>query len=285
MTILAPHRQQARDPGHARLTPRDLSLVLFARDAQPVPTSAFLALSGISRDMLHRRLRVLRDLGVLRVEVTALERENLYQLAPGARPVLERLGLDGEVPRALPRQLEHHVPAVHLHACLRRALAKSARFERESFVFLHERELRRRLATAPGVTFPDAALRITAVTGETRAVAVEVDTGTENPSYVVRKFEAYARLREAGVPLLGEARWSVLVLTPSGGTRRLHRLASAAWTAEVPDHLVYYLGLPLDPDTVLRPDGCLTPLPGPDADGTLAAASPFTGAAPAGAQP
>ncbi len=281
MNLIAPRRQQARDPGNARLTPRDLSLVLFAREAQPVPTSAFKVLSGMSPDMLHRRLRVLRDLGVLRVEVTALERENLYQLAAGAKPVLERLGLDGEVRRDLPRQLDHHLPAVHLHAALRHALGRSTRFRADSFAFLHERALRRRLEVGPGVTVPDAVFKVTSTHGQTVAVAVEIDTGSENPSYVVKKFTAYAHLRASGAPLFGEPSWSVLVLTPPGGTRRLHRLGGAAFASDVPDRLICYGQSPVDPATVLLPDGFQTPLTAPDGTGTLATGSPLWPGGPA----
>lgn len=275
MSLLAPHRQQPRDPGHARLTPRDLSLVLFAREAQPVPTSAFLTLSGMSRDMLHRRLRVLRDLGVLKVEVEALERENLYQLAPGAKPVLERLGLEGEIRRDLPRQLDHHLPAVHLHAALRHAIAKSTRFGTGSLQFLHERAVRRRLEVGPGVTVPDAVFTVARSDGAVVAVAVEIDTGSENPSYVVKKFTAYAQLQAAGAPLLGETTWSVLVLTPPNSSRRLHRLAAAAFASDVPDRFVYYGQSPVDPAAVLRPDAFETPLTAPDGAGAIVRGSPL----------
>src|SRR5688500_17987594 len=92
-----PRRTQRRSPGRAQATPRDLSLLLrFISEAQPVRATDLEVASGMSTQMIRRRARVLRDLGLLSIHVVSCEAPNLYTLAPGAVPHLLRLGVSDE---------------------------------------------------------------------------------------------------------------------------------------------------------------------------------------------
>src|SRR5690349_17861892 len=91
-----PHRTKRRDPGGARVTPRDLLLVRFIAEAQPVRAADLAMLTGMSHQMVRRRCRVLRDLGVLTTHVVASEDPNFYTLGRRAVPLLERLAFPSE---------------------------------------------------------------------------------------------------------------------------------------------------------------------------------------------
>jgi hypothetical protein len=62
------------------MTDRDLGILDFIERAQPVGTAAIEIFSEMSLAMTRRRLRVLFNLGTLRVFMRGQEFENLYAL-------------------------------------------------------------------------------------------------------------------------------------------------------------------------------------------------------------
>lgn len=279
MSVRALKRTTRQDPGGTRVTPRDLLALRFVSEAQPVTTHQIRRLLSLSEDMAHRRLKVLRDHGLLRVHVAAQHETNRYTLAPGAGPELGRLtGVSSDelwFPRGIERlDLAHHEAAVDLYVLVQVAIARSSRVKLLRWLF--EREIRKTAGQAEGLLVPDAVGLFELDGGLRHAVAFEIDRGTENPSYVAtHKGLAYADLLAAGAPILGTTSWSVgcYVAAPE---RRLHRLALALAEAEVPPRL-WYLGLAgqLDERNVLLPRW-VTPVVDPGAGTvTLGAGSPF----------
>jgi len=247
-------RQVRQDPGNSRITLRDcLGLALVGR-AQPVITSQYARFLGASRQIACRSLRKLRDHGLVTVHVESLDQESCYSLAPGgARELARQQGLapeDFPTLRGLGRVGDHHVTTIDVYVTLELALARSKHARLDRFIF--EAELRRRVGGAGDALIPDGvAVVCFAPETEPLAFALEVDLGGENPSYVARqKFAPYGELATAGEPLCGIGTWRVLVLVPT--ERRLHALARAAWTAQVPEGLVYFAVIgDLDDRTIL----------------------------------
>ena len=140
-----PHRTGRRDPGRARVTPRDLVLLRFVAEAQPVRAVDLAVIAGMSHQTVRRRARTLRDLGLVSTHVVAAESPNFYTLAKGALPILRRLGFPDDrlyVPSGLGKvNVEHHLGAVELHAALHRACSVDNATRLDEF--LHERDLRR----------------------------------------------------------------------------------------------------------------------------------------------
>lgn len=257
MSFASSKRAQRQDPGHSRVTPRDLLALRFIAEAQPVTTGQVRRLLGLSEDMAHRRLAVLRDHGLVRVHVEAQHAPNRYTLAPGAAPILARLtGASPDeawIPRGIDRlDLAHHEASIDVYVALRVATTRSDRLRLVRWVF--ERELRQTAGSAPGVGVPDAVGLVERADGSRIAVAVEVDLGTENPGYVAtHKGMAYAELRIHGAPMLGTTDW-VVACVVAAPERRLHRLALAVAEAGAPDRLWHFALLEqLKDRTVLGP--------------------------------
>lgn len=256
-----PHRTRARDPGGARVTPRDLVLLRFTAEAQPVRAADLAVLSGMSLQMVRRRCRVLRDLGIFATHVVASEDCNYYTLGRRAPPVLERLAVPSErihVPSGIGKvNLTHHLGSVRLHAAL---LAGAARAHVDVVEFMHEREVRRMTGAQPGVKVPDAVAVVRpSANDELIAVALEIDTGSEkNPSAVAAsKMRPYTATYLRGDALRGTKRWFVAFVCST--TRRLHRLVRAAWEEGVPEGFVYFAVLENIDDRTVLGDAWVTP--------------------------
>ncbi|MFA4973886.1 MAG: replication-relaxation family protein [bacterium] len=243
--IASPNRTKRRDPGRARVTPRELVGLGFIAKAQPVATCAYQHLLGMSRAVARRSLRKLRDLGLVGVNVVAMELPSRYVLGPQAPQVLGRVtGHDPEefrVPRGIGKvNLDHHDGTVELYVSLRLATARSTTIHLEEFVF--EDEIRRTTGAPKGALVPDAVAVFRGQDGRRLAIAFEVDTGSQNPRQVAqRKGLGYAELRAARAPLRGCADWLVCCLTNS--ERRRNKIVGALWDAGVPEGL-WYLGMP-----------------------------------------
>lgn len=270
-------REERQDPGGARLTPRDLSALALIARAQPVTTAIVAAFARMSVAMARRRLRAMRDLGVVNVHVPSLSGENLYVLAPRGRSALEdhveSVGGRLACLRGIGRlHLAHHLAGVRLYAALAVAVerARSVRLLTYSF----EDALRRAVGDAPGVQVPDGVAVVDGPGGRL-ALAVEVDRATENPSYVVKnKAVPYAHLRAAGVPLLGVERWVVGFVVPS--ERRRNRLVAAFHEATVPDAPFYWITDDRVCDRTILVGGWTTVKTSADGEtATLVEASPF----------
>lgn len=235
-------RTARKDPGHARVTPREMLALAFIAEAQPITTAHYERLLSLHPRIARRSLQKLRDLGMVTSHVSSLNEPNRITLAPGARPVLaQAFGRSPEEYRLLSGigkvNLPHHDGSVALAVALTVACARSERFQLTRFLF--ERDIRAQLGARSGSLVPDAAALLRDRAGRERAVAFEVDLATENPSFFARtKGEGYAALQGAGAPLLGCADWVVCLVAPS--ERRRNRLALSAWEAGVPEGLWYF---------------------------------------------
>jgi len=210
---------------------------------------------GVSTQLARRAIRKLRDLQCLRVWVPQMAGQNFVTLDRVGAHLLEvKLGLRGDrlrTPKGIGRvQLAHHGQVVDLHLALALACARSRSFE--LIRFDHEAEIRRATGAGPGSRVPDGIALLNTPAGR-QAIAVESDSGAENPSRTARsKGEGYAELSQQGVPLAGAAEWKVVLLAPS--IRRRNRVARAFFEAELPEGLFLFLSMTeLDPRTVLEP--------------------------------
>ncbi|MBI4438180.1 replication-relaxation family protein [Candidatus Uhrbacteria bacterium] len=259
MPAEASRRTARRDPGGARRTVRDTLVLTLVERAQPVTIDQVARGVQMSVPMARRRLRVLRDLGLVTVHLPeGLNGPNRVTLAPAARPVLAA-ALGGEAGDYRVRDgvervnLAHHDGQVDLYVALSVACGRSRAWRLARFLF--EGELRRALPNARLV--PDAVALLSAGAGQV-AVAFEVDLGTESPSWLAHKALAYAALRSAGAPLLGTSNWRVAVTVPTA--RRRNRLALAAWEAGLPEGLVSFaVASELTDRDILAPTAWLTP--------------------------
>ena len=221
-------REQRDDPGRTRIVARDVEILRFIIEAQPVRTSHIAGLFGMSFDVTRRRLRVLRDHGLVRVFAQALDEENEVVLAPAGKRYAEvQLGIDPSK-LATPRGLggftrEHHAMGVAFYVAVTNAIRSAPTVKVRHFAF--EAELRRLTGNARGAQVPDAAFIIEGPGGR-RGFAVEVDTGSERAAWVAtRKALPYGELHRRGDPLLGERAWAVLFVVPD--TKRVAGLARA----------------------------------------------------------
>ncbi len=238
-----PKRTKPSYAGRARVTPRDLLALQFIAQAQCVHTGQLRRLLSMSCDMLWRRMRVLRDLRMVRVHVPeGAHRPNRYTLGPAAPALLARaLGEDIEtfrVPRGIGNMnLAHHDGVVDIHLALVVACARSRSVELDEFI--HERDIRAMLGIGGRAQVPDAVAKLIRPDGSQISLALEIDLATENPRYVRdRKGEAYAQLKLSAAPLLGCSDWVVCFVAPSG--RRLNRLVKALHDVVCPEGLFYY---------------------------------------------
>lgn len=248
-------RETRGDPGQARVTPRDLLILGFVAQAQPVSTTHVQRLLGLSLPMCRRRLRVLRDLQLLVPHVPQLDGPNWFTLGPRApghlARVLDRDLEDFLVPRGLREELAHHAMVVELYVALCVATARVSGLTLVEFEF--ERDIRRRLPDARGALVPDAIAVFGDSLGHRYAVAVEADQGTERPTWLAaHKGLPYADLQAGGHPIRGCTDWRVVCVTPT--ERRAHRLAAALYDAGVPDGLWYFAhAAQIDDGNVLTP--------------------------------
>ena len=238
-----PCRTERRDPSHARATTRDVLILNLIAQAQPVTTPQIRRFLDTSTAMTRRRMRVLRDLGLVQVHVNALHEVSRYTLTPKAKGVLARaLGRDPGDFRAVRGlgkvNLAHHAGVVDAYVDLTVACARSRTFALAEWMF--EREIRKLLGATAKTLVPDATAVIELRSGRKMALAFEVDLANEPLSYFVRtKIETYVDLHEAGHPLRQCEQWAVCCVVPS--QRRMNRLALAAWEAGIPEGLWYFV--------------------------------------------
>lgn len=257
--------------------PRDLRALELVALAQPVTTSQLARYLGMSLPMARRRVRALRDLALVNVAAPRLDAENNVLLAKrGRRLLVEERGFDMDaiaVMRGISKiHLAHHAAGVSFFVGLTNACERSTKVSLARFAF--EAELRRLAGGSPEVQVPDA-VAVVQGRGERLALAIEIDMGSENPSFVVtRKAHPYARMHACGAPLLGEACWVVAFVVTS--ERRRNRLVSAFHEAAVPEGILYLaVGPGLDEQTLLT-DGWWTTRTSPDGEhARLVEESPF----------
>ncbi|MCK6481708.1 MAG: replication-relaxation family protein [Planctomycetes bacterium] len=236
---------------------RDKLLLRFVSAAQPITIAQAATAVAMSVPMARRRLRVLRDLGLVHVHLPeGLNGQNRYTLtAQGALVLTTTFGegtyrARGGIERV---NLPHHDGQVHLLGSLQLACTRSRTWDLDRFLF--EGDVRRALPKAGLV--PDAVALLAA--GTVRAgVAFEVDLGSESPSWFAKKALLYAELSSRGAPLLGASTWRVAVTVPTA--RRRNRLALALWEADIPEGLVVIaVAGEVSDRTVLTREPWLTP--------------------------
>ena len=117
MTVVQSKRLRRRDPGEARVMPRELDALAFLAQAQPLTTNQYARLLGVCLPIAQRSLRKLVALSMVRVHVTSLNAPNLYTLGRQARPLLAQAL--GRSPEEFPivtglgkTNLPHHAGAV-----------------------------------------------------------------------------------------------------------------------------------------------------------------------------
>jgi DNA-binding HxlR family transcriptional regulator len=213
-------RENKRPAGGRRPTKRDHKILHFIARWQPVTTPALKARFGMSIDMVRRRLRALRDLGLVGVYSPVSTQPSVYTLTQrGAALAREHY-------EAATRHLRTKRPGDHANACALAAahILRDAEHLGVLDRYETERETRRRLGTVRETRVPDAAIRLT----RGRSLALEADLGTERASWVARnKGQPYSSYKRAGGTLLGAARWAVLIVTTTA--RRRNALLSALY--------------------------------------------------------
>lgn len=252
MTVEAVTRTRRREPGGARVTPRDLLLLAAVADASPVTLAPLAGLLGMSREMARRRARALHALGLLEKAVLAMHLPDRLTLTlPGRELVAEKFGRDlSTLPavRVTGADYRHHDLVVAFAVALRLACARHGTWRVAQVLF--EREVRRTLGAPRGALVPDAVAILTGP--EPFALCLEADTGSCDPKWVAeRKLAVYGEHRAAGHAIFGCASFAVCVVAPS--LRRIHALTGAMWRAGVPEGLVY-----LAPSAGLIADTILT---------------------------
>lgn len=205
---------------------RDPTICYAIGRSKLLTTSDIAWLAFGSRETARDRLRKLHCAGYVRAHVRELHADNVYSLtARGRDLVVEHLGGTGDelsLVKALPQQLDHLLGINRVRIALTVASRHAPAVALRSFV--PEWELRR-LGSSPVV--PDAMMKFADSRGDRHFIALEVDTGTENPSYVAEKKlrQGYEPLVATGMPILGARVALVVIAAP--GVRRLRSLARA----------------------------------------------------------
>lgn len=231
-------RRERRDGWAARQSirinaERDPLLCYALGRSKVLPTRDIALLAFGSRETARDRLRKLHCAGYVRAHVRDLAADNLYTLTERGRTLaVEHLEADPDelvVVKALPKQLDHLLGVNRMRVCL--TVASRALPHEPLRAFVPDWELQAMRHAALVGLVPDAIVRLRDVRGDNHFVALEVDTGTENPSYVARKLVTYEQHMLAGLPIHGAAIERVALVAP--GPRRLRSLARAIVTAGV----------------------------------------------------
>jgi DNA-binding PadR family transcriptional regulator len=267
MSRSKPKRAQRQPPGGRQLTPRDLLALKFIAEAQPVTRAQLERYLSMSQAMMYRRLRALRDLGMVQVHVQGMEYPNYYTLTQkGQQEVARAFGLDPETVRTLRgirrMNLAHHGGQVDLYVSLQLACVR-VKPPIDLTLFEFEGDIRRRLGdVVKDALIPDAVAVLESASGYRVAVAIEVDCGTESPSwFTAMKAKRYDELRAQGLPLRGVDHWTVACVTPSA--RRRNTLLKAMWEAKLSCGSVWVVSAEdIDDRTVLLNRWMTQPKPG-----------------------
>lgn len=274
-----PKREQRKSGDKRRrgeIQPRDLLVLRAIGLAGAMSTSQIRVYADMSEHVAPRRLRFLRDAGLVHVDVIAMSQANRYRLTHKGREACERVF--GTTPglrclRAPPRGLVHHDLVVDTWVHLTVAAARSKSIVLEQFLF--EAHVRERVGSPAGAQLPDAVFTLESTEGtHLGAFAIEADTGSETPRWVnAHKFVPYAEIARSGGGLLGHRAFRVLFVTPN--VRRRNRLALSAWESGAPEGLFYFAATgDLVPSTVLT-KGWFTPRSDAEQGAVLAPESPF----------
>ena len=226
------NRRERRDgwaAGRFRLNPERDPMILYAIGRSKLLTTRDVAtLAFGSRETARDRLRKLHCAGLVRAHVRDLAKDNVYSLtARGRDLVVDHLDVDPAeltVARGLPRQLDHLLGVNRMRVCLTAASRLLPYAPLRAFVAEWELGVRRRSEAVELV--PDALVKLADKDGRRHFVALEVDLGTENPSYVAaHKLRMYEKHLLVGTPVCGVDIELVVLVAP--GARRLRSLAKA----------------------------------------------------------
>ncbi len=173
---------------------------------------------------LHRRVRALHALGLLRVHVLAVEWPNIVTLTPKGADMVEEEGLAREeihVARRVVRRDLHAEMIGDLRVSV--VLMARRRADVEVEACLADFDLARAVGRAAKNAYIPDALVALRIAGEPLVLACELDRGFEPGGVIRRKVEATVGLARASAPLYGFARWRPVLLASS--ERRLGTLA------------------------------------------------------------
>lgn len=261
VVIDCPRRSTRRNPGGARVTARDLLALLLIGRAGVATAAHVGAFCSCSVAVARRRLRTLRDLGLVDVHVVAIEAASRFTLTPKGRDrVVSSMGVPAErlvAARGIGRgPYDHDDGIVDVFVALSVATSRSTKLQLVDFLF--ERECRALAHARPGSLVPDAVAILATREGAQVAYVIEVDEESENPSWLSRrKVRPIGEAMISGTPLFGRASWRALCVVPS--RRRMHSLVRALWTDNVPEGAWHFaVHSDLAAATILR-EGWVTP--------------------------
>lgn len=198
------------------LQERDYSIFRMLKKAKILTTGDFVPLVFDSLPTARRRLYKLVGSGYVAAYTVALHEETRYMLDRRGMVALQEIDEFDAPPRSAPKKIvgasEHHLMLVRFwsRVVAECHAAEDLLLRRFSFEWeLQEDHL-------PTVTRsrPDA-IMVVEDDEDHRVYLVEMDTGTESPTVVRSKFDVFARVSSAGMPMYGEVPKGLLVLTIS----------------------------------------------------------------------
>lgn len=208
-----------------RVTERDLELLIHLARGRALTSRQLVHLMEFKTpSALHRRVRALHALGLLRVHVLAAEQPNIVTLTAKGAALVEQEGLareDIHVARRVVRREAHAEMIGDLRVGVLLMARRRADIEVESF--LSDFDLARAVGRrARDAYIPDALVALR-VTGEPFVLAYELDRGFEPGAVIRRKVTTTVALARNNSPLYGFAPWRPVLLASS--ERRLATLS------------------------------------------------------------
>lgn len=227
-----------RQPRHRRrkgvsvqLTERDDTVLHALARFRLARTSDLVryAFAGVRPDTAAVRLRRLFDSKHLTVLPPERGAESVYRLGPAGTQHIAERGVElGRVPRG---GLEHHL------AIVRTWVAISALADIELERCLPDWELRQQFSVGELQIVPDLFMLVR-VGDDLRAVAVEVDCGTESQAVLHRKLETYRSLWGRAPGLFGWEQFGIAVASYAPSRRAA--VTSALKKAWVVPHVIWF---------------------------------------------
>lgn len=219
------HGKMVKKAGvYVDLTKRDRLVLKMLAKARVMRTSDFCPLPFPSLPIARRRLRKLHDGGYLCCFIEQLHEDNRWVLDAKGYQVLEGMRSEKRAPRGIAELSDHRATIVRFWSLLVHQCHENSTLSLQRFSF--EWELPGEIFTTAESPRPDALLVLAINDGPEQTLLIEVDTGTESPSYVAKKKLALLeRLITTGSPVAGVVPDGVLFLVPS--ERRLRSLARA----------------------------------------------------------
>lgn len=250
--MLPPKRTRKKPIGKRRIMPRDQRVLRFIANMQPVTTHMVCLQELVSHDIGRRILRKLRDFGFIKVWITAMEEQNRYTITKSGAKYLQQSEQDTHtyyIPRQLLKGVTHHDGSVLFGISLMQATQTST----VNCTYTLERSLRAKLGQhVTSAQVPDA-VALLETHHQRMTFAIEVDTGSESPSWVsTHKAKPYQCFQEQGTPLLSCTHWAVLCLVPS--IRRIHQLVTRFYQDDALPIGVWFFAIAneISPKTVLQ---------------------------------